>query len=163
MNDTEEQPTSSSNAREQIRALEEEVKEYKDKYLRLLAEIENTRKRMQKEKQEMTRFAMENASCRTASADRQLWKTRSSLPRRCRKRCAIGRWISDDPRDNLKSLAANDVHPFRFRRHRYSIPTGTKLSKPKRQTKTLKGPSSKSLSKDIEAAIAPSGPPCQGR
>jgi len=35
--------------------------EYKDKYLRLLAEIDNTRKRMQKEKQEMTRFAVENA------------------------------------------------------------------------------------------------------
>ena len=34
--------------------------EYKEKYLRLLAEIDNTRKRMQKEKQEMTRFAVEN-------------------------------------------------------------------------------------------------------
>lgn len=40
--------------------VEEELKEYKDKYLRLLAENENTRKRMQKEKQEMTRFAVEN-------------------------------------------------------------------------------------------------------
>lgn len=39
----------------------DENKEYKDKYLRLLAEIDNTRKRMQKEKQEMTRFAVENA------------------------------------------------------------------------------------------------------
>lgn len=56
MNDTEERPQE-----EQIRALEEEVKEYKDKYLRLLAEIDNTRKRMQKEKQEMTRFAIDNA------------------------------------------------------------------------------------------------------
>jgi molecular chaperone GrpE len=34
--------------------------DYKDKYLRLLAESENMRKRMQKEKQEMTRFAIEN-------------------------------------------------------------------------------------------------------
>src|ERR1700733_4995432 len=34
---------------------------YKDKYLRLLAEIDNTRKRLQKEKQDMTRFAVENA------------------------------------------------------------------------------------------------------
>ncbi len=42
------------------KAAEEELKEYKDKYLRLLAEIDNTRKRMQKEKQEMTRFAVEN-------------------------------------------------------------------------------------------------------
>ncbi len=39
---------------------EEEANEYKDKYLRLLAEMDNTRKRMQKEKQEMTRFAVEN-------------------------------------------------------------------------------------------------------
>ncbi len=39
---------------------EEEWKEYKEKYLRLLAEIDNTRKRMQKEKQEMTRFAVDN-------------------------------------------------------------------------------------------------------
>ncbi|MGE5196146.1 MAG: nucleotide exchange factor GrpE [Anaerolineae bacterium] len=44
----------------QIKHLEEEVKEYKDKYLRLLAEGDNTRKRLQKEKQEMTRFAIEN-------------------------------------------------------------------------------------------------------
>lgn len=34
--------------------------EYKDKYLRLLADVENTRKRMQKEKVEATRFAVEN-------------------------------------------------------------------------------------------------------
>jgi len=34
--------------------------EYKEKYLRLLAEVDNMRKRMQKEKQEMTRFAIEN-------------------------------------------------------------------------------------------------------
>jgi len=38
----------------------EELENYKDKYLRLLADVENTRKRMQKERQEMTRFATEN-------------------------------------------------------------------------------------------------------
>ena len=38
----------------------EETEDYKDKYLRLLAESENMRKRMQKDKQEMTRFAIEN-------------------------------------------------------------------------------------------------------
>lgn len=37
-----------------------EQEDYKDKYLRLLAEMENTRKRLQKEKQEMTRFSVEN-------------------------------------------------------------------------------------------------------
>lgn len=38
----------------------EETLDYKDKYLRLLADVENTRKRMQKEKQEMLRFGIEN-------------------------------------------------------------------------------------------------------
>lgn len=62
MNDTEDQPLSAqTSVQEQLRSLEEEVKEYKDKYLRLLAEIDNTRKRMQKEKQDMTRFAIDNA------------------------------------------------------------------------------------------------------
>ncbi len=37
----------------------EEAVDYKDKYLRMLAEIENSRKRMQKEKQESVRFAKE--------------------------------------------------------------------------------------------------------
>ncbi len=44
----------------QIKTQEEEIKECKDKYLRLLAEMENMRKRMQKEKQETNRFVVEN-------------------------------------------------------------------------------------------------------
>ena|ERR1700722_17587224 len=40
--------------------LEEELKECKDKHLRALAEMENTRKRLIKEKQESVRFAVEN-------------------------------------------------------------------------------------------------------
>jgi len=40
---------------------EQELEEYKDKYLRLLAEMDNTRKRMQKEKQEAIRLAVETA------------------------------------------------------------------------------------------------------
>ncbi len=43
-----------------LEQMEKELQEYKDKYLRLLAEMENTRKRLIKEKQEMTRFAVEN-------------------------------------------------------------------------------------------------------
>ena len=39
---------------------EEEMVDYQDKYLRLLAENENMRKRMQKEKQDMMRFAVGN-------------------------------------------------------------------------------------------------------
>lgn len=37
-----------------------ELQECKDKYLRLLAESENARKRLQKEKQELTQFAIDN-------------------------------------------------------------------------------------------------------
>lgn len=44
----------------ELRHLQKELLEYKDKYLRLLADIENSRKRMQKERQEMTKFALEN-------------------------------------------------------------------------------------------------------
>lgn len=40
--------------------LAEELKECKDKYLRQLAEAENMRKRLQKEKQEMTQYAIGN-------------------------------------------------------------------------------------------------------
>jgi molecular chaperone GrpE len=40
--------------------LEEELRSQKDKYLRLLAENENVRKRMQKEKYDTTRFGIEN-------------------------------------------------------------------------------------------------------
>lgn len=45
---------------QKVSTCEEELKETKEKNLRLLAEMENMRKRMQKEKQEMTRFAVEN-------------------------------------------------------------------------------------------------------
>lgn len=51
-----EPPISEENQTESIDPNEE----YKDKYLRLLAEMENTRKRLQKEKLEMTRFSVEN-------------------------------------------------------------------------------------------------------
>lgn len=40
-------------------SIEEQLEEYKDKYFRLLAETDNMRKRMQKEKQEMTRFSID--------------------------------------------------------------------------------------------------------
>lgn len=39
----------------------EAPEDFKDKYFRTLAEMENMRKRMQKEKQEISRFAIENA------------------------------------------------------------------------------------------------------
>ncbi|MDJ0651843.1 MAG: nucleotide exchange factor GrpE [Simkaniaceae bacterium] len=40
--------------------LKKQVKEEQEKYLRSLADLENTRKRMQKEKYDTTRFAVEN-------------------------------------------------------------------------------------------------------
>jgi len=43
-----------------IEKLEEELKKQQDKYLLLLAEMENARKRMQKDKHDSTRYAIEN-------------------------------------------------------------------------------------------------------
>lgn len=45
---------------EELRTLQKELLEYKDKYLRLLADSENARKRLQKERQELTRYAVES-------------------------------------------------------------------------------------------------------
>jgi molecular chaperone GrpE len=43
-----------------LESLQQELKECQEKYLRALAESENARKRMQKERQEMTQYAIEN-------------------------------------------------------------------------------------------------------
>lgn len=45
----------------ELEQLKNEVVEYKDKYLRVLADSENARKRLQKEKQEMIQYALQNA------------------------------------------------------------------------------------------------------
>lgn len=45
---------------EELKKLQHEIMEYKDKYLRLLADQENSRKRQQKERIEQMRFANEN-------------------------------------------------------------------------------------------------------
>jgi molecular chaperone GrpE len=53
--------TEENKIEEEVAPLEAPAPEdYKDKYLRQLAEMDNTRKRMQKEKQEMTRYAIDN-------------------------------------------------------------------------------------------------------
>jgi molecular chaperone GrpE len=44
----------------QLEQLKQEMAEYKDKYLRLLAESENMRKRLQKERQELIQYAVQN-------------------------------------------------------------------------------------------------------
>ena len=53
-----EEPTAESQDR--LGQLELEIKESHEKNLRLLAEMENSKKRLIKEKQEMTRFSVEN-------------------------------------------------------------------------------------------------------
>ena len=45
---------------EEIEKIKEEAREFKDKYFRALAEIENTRKRLQKEKIESQSFAIQD-------------------------------------------------------------------------------------------------------
>lgn len=49
--------------KEEYERLKAEIKEHKDKYLRLLAESENARKRLQKEKGELQAYARENLIC----------------------------------------------------------------------------------------------------
>jgi molecular chaperone GrpE len=65
----------------QIEKLQEEVQEYKDKYLRLLAEIDNMRKRLSKEKQEMTKFAIDNVMAELLGPLDNLEKALSSTDR----------------------------------------------------------------------------------
>jgi molecular chaperone GrpE len=58
---TEQPPSAPQNP--EVRAeptIEEQLQEYKDKYLRALAEIENTRKRLSREKLESQSFAVQN-------------------------------------------------------------------------------------------------------
>ena len=47
-------------SQDELKQVKQELQEQKDKYLRLLADTENTRKRMQKDKHDATRFAVEN-------------------------------------------------------------------------------------------------------
>ncbi len=44
---------------EELRGIQHELMEYKDKYLHLLADADNARKRLQKERQELIRYAQE--------------------------------------------------------------------------------------------------------
>lgn len=44
----------------ELEHLRKDASEYKDKYLRLLAEMENTRKRLQKERLELVQYAVQN-------------------------------------------------------------------------------------------------------
>lgn len=56
----ESQETSQEEKKTEVESLQEQLSDYKDKYMRQLAEMENMRKRLQKERQEMTQYAMSN-------------------------------------------------------------------------------------------------------
>ncbi|CDZ80827.1 HSP-70 cofactor [Candidatus Rubidus massiliensis] len=58
--ETQPQPKLIEISQEELDKLKKEVNDYKDKYLRLLAESENARKRLYKEKQELTQYAIQN-------------------------------------------------------------------------------------------------------
>ncbi|CAM0116982.1 nucleotide exchange factor GrpE [Rhabdochlamydiaceae symbiont of Dictyostelium giganteum] len=66
MHDTDEEelkppaPEAESLTLDQIKAEQEAMIDYKDKYLRVLADSENTKRRLQKEKQDMMRFAIDH-------------------------------------------------------------------------------------------------------
>lgn len=47
----------------ELETLKNEAQEYKDKYLRTLAEAENTRKRLMKERQELIQYSLQNLVC----------------------------------------------------------------------------------------------------
>lgn len=59
MSEEEEEVKEAPSAQGEVEQLNERLKEAEDKYLRVLAESENARKRMQKERQEMTKYAIE--------------------------------------------------------------------------------------------------------
>lgn len=54
------EPVFMSITEEEYLKLQQDLGEYKDKYLRLLAETDNMRKRMQKERQELIQYAVQN-------------------------------------------------------------------------------------------------------
>lgn len=56
----EESPNEDVQEESDLSLLQQEIKDERNKYFRLLAELENTRKRLQKEKEEMMRFTTEN-------------------------------------------------------------------------------------------------------
>jgi molecular chaperone GrpE len=53
-------PQMATISEEELNQIKKEVAEYKDKYIRQLAEMENMRKRLQKEKQEMIQYSIQN-------------------------------------------------------------------------------------------------------
>lgn len=55
------EPTMVSITDLELDRLKNELEEYKDKYLRLLADAENARKRLQKERKEISEYAVQNA------------------------------------------------------------------------------------------------------
>ena len=57
--ESKEEPCCESNCEEEIAKLEKEVQEWKDSYVRKVAEFENAKKRMEREKEEFSKYASE--------------------------------------------------------------------------------------------------------
>ncbi len=70
---------------------DEEIKQLQDRILRMAAEMENTRKRLERDKSESISFANEGLDPGTPSGHRQFgtrppaWRRRSELPAACSK------------------------------------------------------------------------------
>lgn len=92
--------------------LQNEVSEFKDKYWRLLADSENTRKRLQKEKEELSKYAVENVVCEILQP---LDTFEQALSCTDKANDEIKNWAIGFKMilDQLKAVLANhDVYPF---------------------------------------------------
>lgn len=101
-----------SSPSDEIALLQEQMSDYKNKYLRGLAESENVRKRLQKERQELLQYAVQNVLLDFLTPidhfENALKFTESASPEV--KNWAIGfNMILNQFKD---VLAANDVRPF---------------------------------------------------
>lgn len=97
----------------EIEQLKKELNEYKDKYLRSIAEAENLRKRMNKERHDMTQLAIQSVILDFLDPIDHLESALSHMNGMSEdvKNWAIGfKMILNQFKD---ALAANDVHPFK--------------------------------------------------
>jgi molecular chaperone GrpE len=95
-----------------LQKAQDEASEYKNKYFLILAELENTRKRLQKEKQEMMKFAAENVLSDFLSPIESMEKVMSFSDQMSQE---TKNWVYGFKMlfEQLKSVfAENGVHPF---------------------------------------------------
>jgi len=96
----------------ELEQLKQEAQEYKEKYLRTLAESENVRKRLQKERQEMTQYALQSVICDFLQPIDQMGnalKHSEKMSEEVKQWCLGFRMIFDHFKE---VLANNNVHSF---------------------------------------------------